>query len=258
MSDFERCIDFVYGMAKRGATTTVPSTYGVAYLNLELANVWSRNYLLATENIGEASAADLAAETDRIMGALGIGHRKVELVDAETGDRLERGFRELGWNPECDVIMVARRDPDRPVDTSTIEEVTVDELVPAWTNGWQTDPAVLGESVVAQLIENKRSLGDVIGTRFFAARVDGEIASYCELYSDGSTGQIENVLTLARFRNRGLARATVTRALDESRSAGHDLTFLIADRDDWPKELYAKLGFDEIGRIWEFVLPKRR
>jgi hypothetical protein len=48
----------------------------------------------------------------------------------------------------------------------------------------------------------------------------------------------------------------VTRALDASREAGHDVTFLIADRDDWPKELYAKLGFDEIGRIWEFLLPR--
>jgi hypothetical protein len=48
----------------------------------------------------------------------------------------------------------------------------------------------------------------------------------------------------------------VTRALDASREADHDLTFLIADRDDWPKELYAKLGFAEIGRIWEFLLPR--
>ena len=49
----------------------------------------------------------------------------------------------------------------------------------------------------------------------------------------------------------------MSRALEESRAAGHDLTFLIADRDDWPKQLYAKLGFDEIGRIWEFIRPPR-
>jgi GNAT superfamily N-acetyltransferase len=95
-----------------------------------------------------------------------------------------------------------------------------------------------------------------VDTRFFAARVDGQIGSYCELYFDDRTGQIEDVLTLEPFRNHGLARATVSRALEESRAAGHDLTFLIADRDDWPKQLYAKLGFDEIGRIWEFLLPR--
>ena len=95
-------------------------------------------------------------------------------------------------------------------------------------------------------------------TRFFAARVDGEVASYCELYSDGQTAQIENVLTLSRFRKQGLARATVSKALEEARNGRHDLIFLIADQRDWPKELYGKLGFDEVGRIWEFVLPRAK
>ena len=46
-------------------------------------------------------------------------------------------------------------------------------------------------------------------TTFFAARVDGVIATYCELYSDGGVGQIEAVGTLDEFRNRGLARGAV-------------------------------------------------
>ena len=37
--------------------------------------------------------------------------------------------------------------------------------------------------------------------------------------------------------------------------AGSDLTFLLADRDDWPKELYRRLGFDEIGFVYDFVVP---
>jgi len=255
MSDLERCIDFVYGIAERAATTTVPSTYGVAYLALDAPNVWSRNYLLATENLADVTALELAAEAERIMGAAGLRHRKVELIDAEIGDRLGPAFQELGWKAECDVVMVAAREPDRSVDTSLVEEVASDELVPAWTEGWTTDPDVLSDAVTAQLIENRRTLPEVVDTRFFGARVDGEIGSYCELYSDGSIAQIENVFTLDRFRNRGLARATVSHARDEARRGEHDLIFLIADRDDWPKKLYAKLGFDEIGRIWEFVLP---
>src|SRR5262249_39382812 len=159
-------------------------------------NVWSRNYLLATTNLADVSAAELAAEADRIMGAVGVGHRKVELTGADAGDRLVAGFRELGWKPECDVIMVAAREPDRDVDTSIVEEVTIDELAPAWTEGWRTNPDVLGDTVVQQLIENKHNLSNVVETQFFAARIDGDIASYCELYSDGSTAQIENVLTL--------------------------------------------------------------
>ena len=256
MSDFERCVDFIYGITERAATSTEASDYGVVYLALDVPNVWSRNYLLATENLAEASASELAAEADRIMGAAGLGHRKVEVVDAATGDRLAPGFAELGWNAECDVIMVAARPPDDEADTSIVEDVTVDELVEAWTKGWRTSPDVVGDSVIRQLVENKRSLSLAVETRFFAARVDGQIASYCELYFDGSTAQIENVLTLEPFRNRGLARATVSHARAEAQRGGHDLIFLVADRNDWPKKLYAKLGFDEIGRIWEFVRPR--
>ena len=48
----------------------------------------------------------------------------------------------------------------------------------------------------------------------------------------------------------------MSKALDEARQADHDLIFLIANRDDWPKELYSKLGFNVVGQIWEFVLPR--
>ena len=255
MTDLERCLDFIRGIADRAAKVKEPSRYGVAHLHPDLPAVWSRNYLFATENLDDANAEALAAETDRILGGLGLRHRKVELVDAAAGDRLEPGFRELGWDSECDVIMVARRDPDREVDTSIVDEVGLDELAAAWSEGWRAEPRVESEDVVRQLVDNRRVMAQAVDTRFFAARVDGQIGSYCELYFDDETGQIEDVLTLEPFRNRGLARATVSRALEESRAAGHDLTFLIADRDDWPTKLYAKLGFDEIWRIWEFIRP---
>jgi GNAT superfamily N-acetyltransferase len=178
------------------------------------------------------------------------------VLDDATGARLQPGFAKLGWSSECDVIMVATRPADREVDTSGIQEVSADELVPTWTESWHLDPHVFSPHVAQQLVENKRRLPETRDTRFFAARVDGEIGAYCELYSDGRTAQIENVFTLERFRKRGLARAVVSRALGDARGAGHDLVFLIADRDDWPKELYGKLGFDVVGRIWEFLLPR--
>jgi GNAT superfamily N-acetyltransferase len=258
MTDLERCIEFVVERADRLAAAKEPSRYGEALLDPELPDVWSRNYLFATKELETVSAEELAREAERLLGQAGLRHRKVEVFDDTAGARLEPEFLELGWTRECDVIMVASRDADQPADTSAVEEVTIDDLAPAWTESWATDPAVFSSDVARQLVENKRSLGNEPDTRFFAARVDGEIASYCELYSDGRTAQIENVLTLERFRGRGLARATVSRALQDARDGGHDLVFLIADRDDWPKELYGKLGFDEAGQIWEFMLPRAK
>lgn len=77
----------------------------------------------------------------------------------------------------------------------------------------------------------------------------------CELYLDGGTAQIEDVATAERFRRRGLATAVVLSAMEAARSAGADFVFLIADAQDWPKEMYAKLGFREIGITYEFLVP---
>ena len=254
MTELQRALDFIAKMADDLAQKKVPSRYGVALLAPEFPSVWSRNYLYATEELDTASAEELAAEANRLLGQAGLRHRKVEVWDAEAGVRLEPGFVKLGWNRERDVIMVVHREPDRLVDTSSVHEVGADDLVPAWTESWALDPAVLNSDVARQLVENKRRLGVETNTRFFAARVDGEVGAYCELYSDGQTAQIENVFTLDRFRKRGLARSVVSKALDVAQ--GHDLIFLIADQDDWPKELYRKLGFDDVGLIWEFILPR--
>jgi ribosomal protein S18 acetylase RimI-like enzyme len=255
MTELTRCLTFLRALDDRAARQTVRFAFGVAHLNERLPRVWSRNYLVAEKNLGQASAALLAAEADRILGRAGLRHRRVEVHAGAVGARLEAGFRGLGWASECDLVMVARRDPDRPADSFFVEEVSIEELEPIWVAGIRSEPFGQDGEVVRQLIDNKRVVMEAIETRFFAARVDGALVSYCDLYSAGQTGQIEAVMTLEPYRNRGLAQATVSRALEVSRRAGNDLTFLLAHRDDWPQELYRKLGFDEVGQVWDFVRP---
>src|SRR5919201_1517667 len=79
----------------------------------------------------------------------------------------------------------------------------------------------LAESLLAA----KRRVTAAVPTRFFAAYNEGEVASYCELRSDGRTAQIEDVNTLATYRARGLGRAVVQRALEEARAA-NDVVFI--------------------------------
>jgi len=253
MTELERIVAFLRTLDGLSATQEVPFRFGTAYLHLELPRVWSRNYLVADTDLTEASTELIVAESDRILGGAGLRHGKVELYDEEAGARLEPRFRELGWEVHCDVLMVARREPDRPADLSLAEEVSIEELEPVWAEDTGREP--FDAETVRQLVANKWVVMASRDTRFLAARVNGSIASYCELYSHGGVGQIEAVGTLDEFRNRGLARATVSRALATSREAGNDLTFLVAREDDWPKELYRKLGFDKVGRAYEFVRP---
>jgi hypothetical protein len=49
----------------------------------------------------------------------------------------------------------------------------------------------------------------------------------------------------------------IQRAVNEALATGHDFVFLTADADDWPKELYNRLGFEEVGTEWAFLKSPR-
>jgi predicted N-acetyltransferase YhbS len=60
---------------------------------------------------------------------------------------------------------------------------------------------------------------------------------------DGLDAQVENVDTLEEFRGRGVARSVVLRAVEAARDADAEHVFIVADDADWPRDLYARLGF---------------
>jgi ribosomal protein S18 acetylase RimI-like enzyme len=70
---------------------------------------------------------------------------------------------------------------------------------------------------------------------------------------DGLDAQVENVDTLEEFRGRGVARSVVLRAVEAARDADAEHVFIVADDADWPRELYARLGFDRVGRTRQFT-----
>jgi RimJ/RimL family protein N-acetyltransferase/predicted GNAT family acetyltransferase len=104
-----------------------------------------------------------------------------------------------------------------------------------------------GESIAAQLNEAKRHIAAAVPTRFLAATVDGEIAGWCEVRLRDGVAQIEDVEVLAEYRGRGLGRTVVQHALRRA-SEQADIVFLEALAEDWPRELYAKLGFVVVDR----------
>lgn len=91
--------------------------------------------------------------------------------------------------------------------------------------------------------------------RFFAALVGADVAGCCELRELDGVAQIETVEVLEEFRGRGLGRAVVQAALDEARRS-NEVVWLEALADDWPRELYAKLGFDLIDRNDVYTRPQ--
>jgi ribosomal protein S18 acetylase RimI-like enzyme len=250
-----RVIDFIRRFDERLVEEVVPARYGRALLTPSLPRVYYANHF-SVDLGADVAAVELVEELEPIFAARGLAHRKVSMDDV-LGDRLAPEFRRLGWKGE-ELLVMPHSGAMPDVDTSRVDEVEPSQLEPIWAEGMRSSPDVLGDETVRQLMAAQHRRRLAVDVRYFAARADGEIASYCELFSDERTGQIESVMTLERFRGRGLAKAIVTHSLAESRTAGHDLTFLLAEADDWPKELYRKLGFEIVGSIWDFLLTPPR
>jgi ribosomal protein S18 acetylase RimI-like enzyme len=248
---FERAFALMDRLDERTAERLEPTPYGPVLVHSRLNRVHDLNFLRALEP-GDASAEDLAAEADRVQGAAGIGHRRVNVRDEAQQGRLEPEFVRLGWEPQRFVLMAHRRGPDRPAGQE-VRELDEPTLQPLWAEAIRNEPHGKDKPLVQQILEHRRDVTELIPTRLFAAEADGKLVAHTELYSEHGVGQVENVVTLPEYRNRGLARALVLHAVAESQAAGNNLTFLVADADDWPQQLYERLGFETVGRYARFL-----
>ena len=233
---------------------------GVATLSDgELPGILNMNLLRVESVPDRLSLQELLSEAERIAGEAEklqsrLAFRRVIAYDEEIGARLALGFEQLErWQTERVVLMAQHSRLGRVVDTGFVREVAIEELEPA-RRRYLFDRSGGDEELVRQELLVPRRLASVGEMRFFAAVVDGEVRSFCELYSDDSgVAVVRSVATLKTHRRAGLARATVSYAVRRSQALGFDLTFLRAVHDDWPKDLYGELGFDAIGMIYRYA-----
>ena len=96
MNEFERAFAFQDRIEERTTERLEPTLYGPVLVHARLNRVHDVNFLRALEP-GDASAEELAAEADRVQGAAGIAHRRVNLRGEEQAERLKPQFVRLGW-----------------------------------------------------------------------------------------------------------------------------------------------------------------
>lgn len=176
----------------------------------------------------------------------GVGYRRVEVASDVLTPALAAALVEAGYEREDQVVMTWLRPPDtdRPPATD-VTELDVEQRVAIADRVWaedfdQPDPAVrreLAERAHSALTAARCTFLGVVGS-------DGGIEASCDLFQRGDIAQIEEVSTLAPFRGRGHASRLVRAAAEQATAAGAHTVFLVAEADDWPKDLYARLGFD--------------
>ena len=134
--DVARIAAFQRWIEDTAAGRTEPWRFGTALFDDEHPNKWDANLLRVERSLGAATAAELAAEADRLLAHL--AHREFVFPDDAEGARLSAGFVEFGYTQDRLVRMILRRDAGpRPPPIAT-HEVTFDE---AARSGRRTEPS---------------------------------------------------------------------------------------------------------------------
>lgn len=243
----QRVLDFLTTGLVRTADAAREIHGGVVLSTPSLSAVWTVNQLRVTGPIGFEALVALAGEE-----LAGFDYRHIVVEDQQSGAALEAEFASAGWRVERELLMTLTGAPDRSTDTSVVGDAGEDEVLEVmarWhAEGWSTGPAEL-----AQLVEYGRREARAHDDRLLGVRSsDGRLVAITKLRRDRGMAQVEDVYTVPEARGRGYARALITRAAQLARGGGSGLIFIEADDNDWPKELYARLGFEPLGRLWQF------
>ena len=251
MDDLERFFAFERRILAGMSTRVEPFEHGVAYFDDDVPERYISNFLMVDAPVPNLSAEALIETADRILGGQGFRHRLVVVSDEDDGDRMASGFRANGYVAEPSVEMVLRRGPDRPASLP-VEECSFAESRPLTEEIYRREGDIEAD-LIPRFVDQHEAWERAIGARRFVVRIDGALAGQCELYIDGPDAQVEFVDTLEEFRGRGVARAAVLGAAQAARASGAERVFIAGDADDWPKDLYRRLGFDPMARRWEFT-----
>jgi ribosomal protein S18 acetylase RimI-like enzyme len=238
---------------ERASTCVERLSFGTAYFCPQLPTVWVRNFVWVEAAVDDMELAQVVREAEELHAGVGVRHRRIVFADEDSGSRAAALLGPSGWRVRADRLMVYRGSAAAMPDSPQVVEVAPGALRQASAVAYREHPDVQSEETVEHLLLADELLAEATTERCFAWLEGGAVTSYCRLFSDGETAQVEDVGTLSAFRQRGHARAVVSKAL-RAGAESHGLTFLLAADDGWPKRWYARLGFEEVGLLRELVM----
>jgi ribosomal protein S18 acetylase RimI-like enzyme len=250
----ERILAFLRRNDELASTRVERFEFGTACFHDSLPDVWDRNFVRVEVAADALGVEALIADADRLQGDAGLRHRKLVFEQREAAALAEPALSRVGFHHSGLTLMAYGR--GRPPAAGEAVEIERDRLTAARQEFLRTEPFGDGEEMASQILDADLPLAVAVDQRWFARLVDGEPASYCCLYSDGETAQIEEVVTLPRFRRRGFADAVVGRAVVEAMPS-HTSVFLVAREEQWPAGWYERRGFKPVGSLREALMTAR-
>ncbi|MEO6714582.1 MAG: GNAT family N-acetyltransferase [Mycobacteriales bacterium] len=237
-------------LSHRKAERVLPVTGGWAFLNDTYRHSHDHNKILLSS---ASDGVQAVAEADHVLGGAGLSFRLVEAQTQAIAAVVRPALSAAGY--ECDNELVMRWDAARAPTSSGqrgVVEIDVSERCSAATEDWRQELPNEGEAVWGQLGERARTVADF--ATFFAVRAaDGSVASRADLYLHDGIGHIEDVMTRVDQRGQGFASTIVLTAARRAVESAASVVFLVASADDWPQQLYRRLGFDTVGASASFT-----
>lgn len=213
-----------------------------------LSHVWELNLVLGPPNLGADGIDALFAACEGLQGSEGLAHRKLRLSDVGARDEeaLAVRARQLGWRPDRELVMACRRRPDLTGGARRVQELDHGAVAHASDVFLRQEPQGRDPEVRRQLVaQYERWDASVAIARRVGIVEDGDVIAWCRLYEEHGITEIDDVSVLHSRRGEGLGRALMEGAL--AAVADDRLVFLCADPDDWPQQLYRRLGFEVVG-----------
>lgn len=226
--------------------------------------VYEANHASVLEPAPQLALEDIQADLIPALEEAGAANEHIEIMDAEDDSPALRDLVASPGEQNTDVVMVYEggNPPASGRDLSEVPEgVGVDEIERPDQSFWKQYRLVpneygedLPDDVLDQMLARVQELF-LPAERFFVGTIGGAVAGMLSAMTLEGVAYIDNVVTLAPFRRRGVATAMVVRAVSASLDAGAELVFLLAEEATVAQRLYERLGFVTRRRCYGFTRP---
>lgn len=205
-------------------------------------------------------AASTPDEIERLLARVeqefaGFSHHRFD-VDFTTPPAFEARLALEGYRRWDALVLLLEGDLMGEAKAHDIREVTNEA-------GWQAHTALhdvewpeysqkidspFDERTAEEMMRSKRSKAPPV--RYWLAHAEGQPRAYCASWEgDSGVGQVEDLFTHPDFRRRGLATALIHHCVADCRSRGAGPVVIVADANDWPKRMYAAMGFRPVAVV---------
>jgi ribosomal protein S18 acetylase RimI-like enzyme len=237
------------GFALHRAAHVLPVRGGAAVLHDAYPFAHDHNKLVLWE---PCDADDVLSDADIALGGVGLRHRLIEVYDEALASSLAPGLAAAGYAADTELVLCwAGAPPDGPPDPR-VTALDLGTRSAAAALEWRRELPGADPEVWRQLGDRAATAADV--ATFLGIRgADGTVAARADLFVVDGVAQIEELGTEPAYRGLGLASALLRTAVHRATAAGARLIFLVAEADDWPQELYRRIGFVDLARSSSFA-----